>query len=73
MEVGSIYVEMMTRTKLAETHRDATINEALGRNAIYGRISRHGAKDAKEQSLNLRPEAPGPYRYIGDLPPWPGS
>ncbi|WP_068616581.1 phage minor capsid protein [Paenibacillus tuaregi] len=66
------YVEMVTRTKLAQTHREATMNEALGRGALYGRISRHGATDACKNYegliVKLTPDAPGSYRYIGDLP-----
>lgn len=66
------YVEMVTRTKLAQTHRDATMNEALSRGAMYGRISRHGATDAcrfyEGTIVKLTPDAPGSYRYIGDLP-----
>ena len=67
-----VYVEMVTRTKLAETHREATMNEAIGRGALYGRISRHGAKDAcrfyEGTIVKFTPDAPGNYRYIGDLP-----
>lgn len=67
-----VYVEMVTRTKLAETHREATMNEALSRGALYGRISKHGATDAcanyEGTIIKLTPDAPGNYRYIGDLP-----
>jgi hypothetical protein len=66
------YVEMVTRTKMAQTHRETTMNEALGRGAMYARISRHGAKDAcanyEGTIVKLTPDAPGNYRYIGDLP-----
>ncbi|PAD72443.1 phage minor capsid protein [Paenibacillus campinasensis] len=66
------YVEMVTRTKMAQTHREVTMNEALGRGAMYGRISRHGAKDAcanyEGMIVKLTPDAPGNYRYVGDLP-----
>lgn len=66
------YVEMVTRTKMAQTHRETTMNEALGRGAMYARISRHGAKDAcrfyEGTIVKLSPDAPGSYRYIGGLP-----
>lgn len=67
-----VYVEMVTRTKMMSAHRDATMNEALGRGAMYARISRHGATDAcrnyEGMIVKLTPDAPGNYRYIGDLP-----
>lgn len=67
-----VYVDMVARTKLSSAHRDATINEALGRGAYYGRISRHGATDAcrnwEGRIVKLTPDAPGDYSYIGDLP-----
>lgn len=67
-----VYVDMVARTKLSTAHRDATINEALGRGAYYGRISRHGAVDAcrnwEGRIVKLTPDAPGDYPYIGDLP-----
>lgn len=66
------YVEMVTRTKLAETHREATINEAINRGAFYARISRHNATDAcrdwEGRIIKLVREAPGDYPFIGDLP-----
>lgn len=66
------YVEMVTRTKMAQTHRETTVNEALGRGAMYARVSTHGAKDAcanyEGMIVKLTPDAPGSYRYIGDLP-----
>ena len=67
-----VYVEMLTRTKLAQTHREATVNEAVGRGALYARISRHNAVDAcrnyEGTIVKLTPDAPGDYRYVGDLP-----
>lgn len=67
-----VYVDMVARTKMSQAHRDATINEALGRGAYYGRISRHGATDAcrnwEGRIVKLTPDAPGDYSYIGDLP-----
>lgn len=67
-----VYVDMVTRTKMLEAHKEATINEALGRDVQYGRISRHGATDAcakwEGRIVKLTPEAAGDYPYIGDLP-----
>jgi hypothetical protein len=67
-----VYVDMVTRTKLAETERQTAINEAVQRGAFYGIISIHGATDAcrnyERLIVKLVPDAPGGYRYIGDLP-----
>jgi hypothetical protein len=67
-----VYVDMVTRTKLAETERQTAINEAVQRGAFYGIISSHGATDAcrnyERLIVKLVPDAPGDYRYIGDLP-----
>lgn len=67
-----VYVDMVVRTKTAEAHRDATINEAVGRGAMYGRISRHGATDAcrfwEGRIIKLVRDAPGDMPYVGDLP-----
>lgn len=67
-----VYVEMVTRTKMAATNRESTINEAVGRGAYYGVISRHNAVDKcrsyEGMIVKLTPDAPGDYRYIGDLP-----
>lgn len=67
-----VYVDMVARTKLSSAHRDATINEALGRGAMYGRISRHGATDAcrfwEGRIIKLVRDAPGDMPYVGDLP-----
>ncbi|QNK54557.1 phage minor capsid protein [Paenibacillus sp. PAMC21692] len=66
------YVDMVTRTKLAETERQTAMNEAVQRSALYGIISSHGATDAcrnyERLIVKLVPDAPGDYRYIGDLP-----
>lgn len=60
-----VYVDMLTRTKLANTTVEATRNEAVEREAYYGVISSHGAKDAcryhEGRIIKLIPEAPGPY------------
>lgn len=66
------YVSMVTRTKLASAHREATINEALTRKAYYARVSKHGATDDcrlyEGTIVKLVPDAPGPYKYVGDIP-----
>ncbi|MEK4157603.1 phage minor capsid protein [Paenibacillus sp. FSL R10-2779] len=66
------YVKMLTRTKMAATQRESSINEAVGRGAYYGVISRHNAVDKcrgyEGMVVKLTPDAPGEYRYIGDLP-----
>lgn len=66
-----VYVDMLVRTKTTSAHMDATINEAVAREAYYGRISKHGATDAcrnyEGKIVKLVPDAPGDYPYIGDL------
>ncbi|MCG7383394.1 phage minor capsid protein [Paenibacillus sp. ACRRY] len=67
-----VYVDTVTRTKLNSAHRDATINEAIGRETYYAQISSHGARDAcrnwEGRIVKLVPDAPGDYPYVGDLP-----
>jgi Phage minor capsid protein 2 len=59
------YVDMVTRTKLMEAYTEAQTNEALSRDAFYGVISSHNAKDAcryhEGRIIKLTPDAPGPY------------
>lgn len=66
-----VYVDMAVRTKMAQTHLDATQNEAIGRGALYGVVSTHGATDAcakyEGKIVKLTPDADGDYPYIGDL------
>ncbi|NGM81201.1 minor capsid protein [Paenibacillus sp. 7124] len=66
-----VYVEMVSRTKMNAAHREATINEAVGRGAYYARVSRHGATDAcrnwEGRIVKLTPDAPGDYPYVGDI------
>lgn len=67
-----VYSEMVVRTKMAHTHREATQNEAVSRGALYGVISTHFAKDAcrnwEGKIVKLSRDAEGDYPYIGDLP-----
>ncbi|WP_151737236.1 phage minor capsid protein [Paenibacillus tengchongensis] len=66
-----VYVEMVTRTKMNATHREATVNEAVGRGAYYARVSRHGATDRcrewEGRIVKLTPDAPGDYPFVGDI------
>jgi hypothetical protein len=66
------YVDMLVRTKMMEAHKEATVNEALSRDAMYAVISAHGAKDMcrvwENRVISLTRDAPGDYPYIGDLP-----
>lgn len=70
-KVGN-YADMLARTKMMHAHREASINEALSESSLYGRISRHGAKDAcskyEGKIVKLVADAHGDYPYIGDLP-----
>jgi len=67
-----VYVDMVTRTKLAEAQRESTANEAVQRGAFYGVISSHGATDAcarwEGRIVKLTMEASGEYPYLFDLP-----
>ena len=66
------YVELVARTKNMIVARDTSINEALSRQVYYGRISKHGAKDAcrywEGKIVKLIREAPGDFPFIGDIP-----
>lgn len=66
------YTEMVVRTKMAQAQREAAINDAIGRDAYYGVISSHGAKDLcrgwEGKIVKLTPDAPGDYPYYGALP-----
>jgi hypothetical protein len=65
------YVDMVTRTKLMESYSEAQTNEALSRDAFYGVISSHGAKDAcryhEGRIVKLTPDAPGSYPTKSEL------
>jgi hypothetical protein len=67
-----VYVDMVANTKMMRLYNDATINEAVQRNAYYGIISSHGAKDGcgnwEGKIVKLVPDVPGDYTYIGDIP-----
>lgn len=66
-----VYVDTVIRTKMMQTHMEATQNESIQRGAFYGVISRHGATDNcrlyEGKTVKLTPDAPGNYPYIGDL------
>ncbi|MFJ7855291.1 phage minor capsid protein [Peribacillus frigoritolerans] len=66
------YVNVLVRSKMMEAHKEATINEALSREVLYGVISKHGAKDKcaawEGKVVKFTRGAPGDYVYIGDLP-----
>lgn len=66
------YTDMLVSTKMMEAHKEATINEAVSHDALYGVISSHGAKDAcrnwEGRIVKLTPDAPGDYIYYGDIP-----
>jgi hypothetical protein len=68
----TVYTEMVVQTKLAQTQRESSINDALSREAYYGIISSHGAKDKcrdwENRIVKLSPDAPGDYPYYGNLP-----
>lgn len=65
------YVEMLTRTKMADNYREAQTNEALERSAQYGVISYAGSKDAcrfhEGRIIKLDPEASGSYPTYEEL------
>ncbi len=66
-----VYVDMVTRTKLMQTHIEATTNEAIAREAYYGVVSSHNARDAcrhvEGAIVKLTPETPGDYPTIDEL------
>lgn len=65
------YVEMLTRTKMMNTYREATTISALERDVQYAIISRHGATDScsnwEGKIIKLTAEAPGPYPTYDQL------
>lgn len=66
------YLDMLVQTKMMHAHKESTITRALEEGTQYGRITRHGAKDAcsrwEGKIVKLDPDAPGDYPYYGDLP-----
>lgn len=65
-----VYADMVTRTKMMSTQIEATTNEAVQRDALYGVISRHGATDGcgkwEGRVVKLIAEAPGDYPTVAD-------
>ncbi|MEI2356065.1 phage minor capsid protein [Mesobacillus zeae] len=68
----STYVDVLVSTKMMEAHKEATINEAVPRGALYGVISKHGATDTcskwEGKIVKLDRSAPGDYPFIYELP-----
>lgn len=68
----STYTDMLAREKMKQAHQEASINEALSEGSLYGRISRHGAKDAcrkyEGKIVKLVADVPGDYPYLYDIP-----
>jgi hypothetical protein len=66
-----VYVEMVVRTKMQEAHLEARINEGISREAYYGMISSHGARDAcayhEGRIVKLTADAPGAYPTLDSL------
>lgn len=64
------YVDMVVRTKLMEAHMNGSINEALERGVMYGRVSVHHAADAcskwEGRILKLIPDAPGNFPTVDE-------
>jgi len=68
----STYTDMLAREKMKQAHQEASINEALSEGSLYGRISRHGAKDKcrlwEGKIVKLVADAPGDYPYLYSIP-----
>lgn len=66
-----VYADMVVRTKMMETYREAHTNEAVGRGVYYAKISSHGAKDLcrfhEGQVIRLTEDAPGSYPTYDEL------
>ncbi|MDR4250716.1 phage minor capsid protein [Bacillus pumilus] len=66
-----VYADMVTRTKMMQTYREATTNEAVDRGVLYAQISSHGAKDAcrghEGEIIKLTLEAPGDFKTYEEL------
>lgn len=65
------YVDMLSRTKMAEIYDIANMNEGIMRGALYAVISSHGAIDAcrfyEGTIMRLTAEAPGDYPTYDEL------
>lgn len=65
------YVDMLSRTKMAEIYDVANMNEGIMRGALYAVISSHGAIDAcrfyEGSIMRLTAEAPGDYPTYDEL------
>ncbi|MGK9388844.1 phage minor capsid protein [Bacillus sp. RK1064] len=66
-----VYADMVTRTKMMQTYREATTNEAVDRGVLYAQISAHSAKDAcrghEGEIIKLTPDAPGDFKTYEEL------
>jgi hypothetical protein len=68
----SVYAEMLTRTKMMQARMEATVNEAVSREAYYGTVSRNGSKhdDCRKwegKIVKLVDSAPGNYPTLSSL------
>jgi hypothetical protein len=66
------YTEMLARTKLMNTHTDATTNDAVGRGALYATVSTNPrTKDACQwhegRIVKLDPNAEGDFMTVDEL------
>ncbi|WP_144482286.1 phage minor capsid protein [Bacillus pumilus] len=66
-----VYADMVARTKMMQTYREATTNEAVDRGVFYAQISSHGASDYcrfhEGEIMKLTIDAPGPYLTYDEL------
>ncbi|WP_249669575.1 phage minor capsid protein [Bacillus altitudinis] len=66
-----VYADMVARTKMMQTYREATTNEAVDRGVLYAQISSHGATDYcrfhEGEIMKLTIDAPGPYLTYDEL------
>lgn len=65
------YTNVVVRTKMQQAHVEGTTNQAIEREAFYGVISSHGAKDSckyhEGRIVKLDPDAPGNYPTVKEL------
>jgi hypothetical protein len=67
-----VYVDMAVRTKMMTAHLDSTINEAIARDALYGRISINYSKHEacriwEGKIVKLTLDAPGDYPTLDEV------